>query len=75
LAKIPQRLVNAGKLDFEQGIDGDYRLDLAPHSIWVLKVTKAIDGLLFMSSCVNTTRAGRAPAAPCGNRCRKGEQR
>src|SRR5215472_6360547 len=48
---------------------------LRPDSISVLKVTKAIDGLLFMPSWVNATRAGRAPGAPCGSRCRKGEQR
>ncbi len=52
LAKILQRLVKAGLLDSQQGIRGGYRLARDPETISAFEVIRAIDGPLFITSCV-----------------------
>ena len=64
LAKILQRLAKAGLLVSQHGINGGYTLARDPKSISAFEVIKAIDGPLFITSCV-TVRG------ECGqsNRC------
>jgi len=64
LAKILQRLAKAGLLQSQHGINGGYTLARAAHTISAFEVIQAIDGPLFITSCV-TTRG------ECGqsNRC------
>src|SRR5579859_5995913 len=64
LAKILQRLAKAGLLQSQHGTNGGYRLARAAHTISAFEVIKAIDGPLFITSCV-TVRG------ECGqsNRC------
>jgi Rrf2 family protein len=64
LAKILQRLVKAGLLKSLHGINGGYRLARDPHKISAFEVIRAIDGPLFITSCI-TVRG------ECGqsNRC------
>jgi Rrf2 family protein len=64
LAKILQRLAKAGLLASQHGIKGGYKLTRDPKSISAFEVIKAIDGPLFITSCV-TVRG------ECGqsNRC------
>ena len=64
LAKILQRLVKAGLLQSQQGTNGGYTLARPAHSISAFEVIQAIDGPLFITSCV-TVRG------ECGqsNRC------
>jgi Rrf2 family protein len=64
LAKILQRLAKAGLLTSQHGINGGYTLARDPKSISAFEVIKAIDGPLFITSCV-TVRG------ECGqsNRC------
>jgi Rrf2 family protein len=52
LAKILQRLVKAGLLHSQHGINGGYTLARDPHSISAFEVIRAIDGPLFITSCV-----------------------
>src|SRR5579863_4161643 len=52
LAKILQRLVKAGLLHSQQGTNGGYRLARAAHTISAFDVIQAIDGPLFITSCV-----------------------
>jgi Rrf2 family protein len=52
LAKILQRLVKAGLLHSQQGTNGGYRLARAAHTISAFEVIQAIDGPLFITSCV-----------------------
>ncbi|MGH9555954.1 MAG: SUF system Fe-S cluster assembly regulator [Terriglobales bacterium] len=52
LAKILQRLVKAGLLASQHGTNGGYALARHPRSISALEVIKAIDGPLFITSCV-----------------------
>jgi Rrf2 family protein len=52
LAKILQRLAKAGLLDSQQGIKGGYRLARNPETISAFEVIRAIDGPLFITSCV-----------------------
>ncbi len=51
LAKILQRLMRAGLLESQCGINGGYRLARDPHSISAYEVIQAIDGPLFITSC------------------------
>ena len=52
LAKILQRLVRAGLLHSQHGTNGGYRLARAAHTISAFEVIQAIDGPLFITSCV-----------------------
>jgi Rrf2 family protein len=52
LAKILQRLVKAGLLRSHHGINGGYMLARAAHTISAFEVIQAIDGPLFITSCV-----------------------
>ncbi len=57
LAKILQRLVKAGLLDSQQGIKGGYRLARNPETISAFEVIRAIDGPLFITSCITVRGA------------------
>jgi Rrf2 family protein len=52
LAKILQRLAKAGLLQSHHGTHGGYRLARAAHTISAFEVIQAIDGPLFITSCV-----------------------
>lgn len=52
LAKILQRLAKAGLLHSQNGINGGYTLARPAHTISAFEVIKAIDGPLFITSCV-----------------------
>ena len=52
LAKILQRLAKAGLLQSQHGIKGGYTLARAAHTISAFEVIRAIDGPLFITSCV-----------------------
>src|ERR1700674_1814049 len=52
LAKILQRLVEAGLLHSQHGTNGGYTLARAAHTISAFEVIQAIDGPLFITSCV-----------------------
>src|SRR5713101_1960770 len=52
LAKILQRLAKAGLLHSQHGIKGGYTLGRAAHTISAFEVIRAIDGPLFITSCV-----------------------
>ena len=54
LAKILQKLVKAGLLTSSHGTNGGYALARGAHQISALEVIKAIDGPLFITSCVTT---------------------
>jgi len=64
LAKILQRLVKAGLLHSQHGVNGGYTLAREPNKISAFEVIRAIDGPLFITSCI-TVRG------ECGqsNRC------
>jgi Rrf2 family protein len=52
LAKILQRLAKAGLLHSQHGTNGGYTLGRAAHTISAFEVIQAIDGPLFITSCV-----------------------
>ena len=52
LAKILQRLVKAGLLHSQHGINGGYTLARGPALISAFEVIRAIDGPLFITSCI-----------------------
>ena len=52
LAKILQRLVKAGLLHSQHGTNGGYTLSRDPRTISAFDVIKAIEGPLFITSCV-----------------------
>ncbi len=52
LAKILQRLAKAGLLLSQHGTNGGYTLARAAHTISAFEVIRAIDGPLFITSCV-----------------------
>ena len=52
LAKILQRLAKAGLLHSQHGINGGYTLARAANTISAFEVIQAIDGPLFITSCV-----------------------
>ena len=52
LAKILQRLAKAGLLTSQHGIKGGYMLARDAKTISAFEVIKAIDGPLFITSCV-----------------------
>ncbi len=54
LAKILQKLVKAGLLASQHGINGGYVLARDPRMITAFEVIKAIEGPVFLTSCVTT---------------------
>jgi Rrf2 family protein len=52
LAKILQRLVKAGLLHSQHGTNGGYTLARDPATISAFEVIRAIDGPLFITSCI-----------------------
>src|ERR1700730_1386836 len=52
LAKILQRVAKAGLLQSQQGSNGGYTLGRPAHTISAFEVIQAIDGPLFITSCV-----------------------
>jgi Rrf2 family protein len=52
LAKILQKLAKAGLVHSQHGINGGYVLARAAHTISAFEVIQAIDGPLFITSCV-----------------------
>src|SRR5213080_3488266 len=52
LAKILQRLVKAGLLHSQHGTNGGYTLARPAHTISAFEVIQAIDGPLFITSCI-----------------------
>ena len=52
LAKILQRLVKAGLLHSQHGMNGGYILARDPGKISAFEVIRAIDGPLFITSCI-----------------------
>ena len=52
LAKILQRLVKAGLLHSQHGMNGGYTLARDPARISAFEVIRAIDGPLFITSCI-----------------------
>ncbi len=54
LAKILQRLVKAGLLLSQHGINGGYALARDPRQITAFEVIRAIEGPVFLTSCVTT---------------------
>ena len=54
LAKILQRLAKAGLLQSQHGTNGGYTLARPAHTISAFEVIEAIDGPLFITSCVTT---------------------
>src|SRR5215469_13903601 len=52
LAKILQRLAKAGLLISQHGTNGGYTLVRSPETISAFEVIRAIDGPLFITSCI-----------------------
>jgi Rrf2 family protein len=52
LAKILQRLAKAGLLHSQHGVNGGYTLARPANAISAFEVIQAIDGPLFITSCV-----------------------
>jgi Rrf2 family protein len=52
MAKILQRLVKAGLLHSQHGMNGGYTLARDPAKISAFEVIRAIDGPLFITSCI-----------------------
>jgi Rrf2 family protein len=52
LAKILQKLVKARLLHSQHGTNGGYTLARAAHTISAFEVIQAIDGPLFITSCI-----------------------
>lgn len=52
LAKILQKLVKVGLLVSHHGINGGYALARDPHTISAYEVIRAIEGPVFITSCV-----------------------
>src|SRR6202011_3620400 len=52
LAKILQRLARAGLLQSQHGMNGGYTLTRDPRAISAYEVIRAIDGPLFITSCI-----------------------
>jgi Rrf2 family protein len=63
LAKILQRLVKAGLLLSQHGMNGGYALARDARKITALEVIMAIDGPLFITSCV-TKNGGECYQSP-----------
>jgi Rrf2 family protein len=52
LAKILQKLVKAGLLHSQHGTNGGYMLARPAHTMSAFEVIQAIDGPLFITSCI-----------------------
>ncbi len=52
LAKILQKLAKAGLLNSQHGTNGGYTLARPAHTISAFEVIQAIDGPLFITSCI-----------------------
>ncbi len=52
LAKILQRLAKIGLVRSQHGVNGGYMLTADPKTISAFEVIKAIDGPLFITSCI-----------------------
>ncbi|MGH9496485.1 MAG: RrF2 family transcriptional regulator [Candidatus Sulfotelmatobacter sp.] len=52
LAKILQRLAKEGLLQSQHGTNGGYTLSRPAHTISAFEVIQAIDGPLFITSCI-----------------------
>ena len=52
LAKILQKLVKAGLLHSQHGTNGGYMLARPAHTLSAFEVIQAIDGPLFITSCI-----------------------
>ncbi len=57
LAKILQRLTKVGLLRSTAGMNGGYALARNPREISAFEVIRAIDGPLFITSCVKGTKS------------------
>ncbi|HTD54577.1 MAG TPA: Rrf2 family transcriptional regulator [Silvibacterium sp.] len=55
LAKILQRLAKEGLLRSHAGMNGGYTLSRKPNEISAFEVIRAIDGPLFITSCVTVS--------------------
>ena len=55
LAKILQKLVKAGLLVSHHGINGGYVLSRQPNTISAYEVIRAIEGPVFITSCVTVS--------------------
>lgn len=64
LAKILQKLAKNGLLVSQHGAEGGYALAKDPSSVTAFDVIRAIDGPLFITSCV-TTRGECSQASRC----------
>jgi len=53
LAKILQKLAKAGLLNSQHGMNGGYTLACDPGLITAFEVIRAIDGPLFITSCIS----------------------
>jgi len=53
LAKILQKLAKAGLLNSQHGMNGGYTLARDPGLITAFEVIRAIDGPLFITSCIS----------------------
>jgi FeS assembly SUF system regulator len=62
MAKVLQRLAKKGLVNARHGAAGGYQLARDPGSITALEVINAIDGPLFITSCV--TRHGECYQSP-----------
>ncbi len=64
LAKVLQKLVNKGLLVSKHGTNGGYALARGPSAITAFEVIRAIDGPLFITSCI-THRGECCQSAKC----------
>lgn len=62
MAKVLQKLVKSGLLVSRHGTNGGYALARDPHGITAFEVIRAIDGPLFITSCV--THKGECYQSP-----------
>src|ERR1700732_3262539 len=75
LAKILQRLAKAGLLHSQHGTNGGYTLARPAHTISAFEVIKAIDGPLFITSCVTVRgECGQSDRCTIRERLRKGNE-
>src|ERR1041385_5555913 len=65
LAKILQKLVKAQLLVSHHGINGGYVLARDPHSISAFEVIRAIEGPVFITSCVTVSGTNWEHPARC----------
>ncbi len=64
LAKVLQKLARNGLLTSQHGTNGGYILARHPMSITALEIIRAIDGPLFITSCI-TTRGECGQSSKC----------